>query len=289
MDSVELRSLTRKQLVALAMKAGIPRRSRLAKNQLIAALAARAEPQELTDLPMSYGRTRLTLMEIEPYWIYAYWEVTSQDSRAVSDRMGKVDPGTEWVLRFYDITGGSRPAGAAPHVFFDVSVDLRVGNWYINLWSGDKSYFAEAGLRSAAGRFVPVCRSNVVCVPRAGPPPDGADESQEGKDALPEDMADPRPEPLAVLEPSRDAEPDASPHAAILKPSRSGAEDSPPVPQTRAPHYPPPGPDFLLHDGLFVEGTGSFVLGIARGAAHSAEAPESGSPRRPRRLNPKKP
>ena len=64
MESVQLRSMTRKQLVALAKRARIPRYSRMAKIQLIAALAS-ARTSEVTELPANYGRTRLTLMDVK--------------------------------------------------------------------------------------------------------------------------------------------------------------------------------------------------------------------------------
>ena len=123
----------------------------------------------MTELPSSYGHTRLTLMEIEPHWVYAYWEITSRDIREASHRLCADETGSQWVLRFYDVTGLEFHGDSARN-YFDVSIDLEPGNWYVNLWSGGKSYHAEVGLRSADGRFVSVCRSNIVDVPSAGPP-----------------------------------------------------------------------------------------------------------------------
>lgn len=125
-------------------------------------------PTELTELPSSYGRTRLTLMEIEPHWVYAYWEIMSQDIRQASHRLGAEKAGSQWVLRFYDVTG-LKFHGDSVRGYFDVSIDLAPGNWYVNLWSSGKCYYVEIGLRSAAGRFVSLCRSNTVEVPSAGP------------------------------------------------------------------------------------------------------------------------
>lgn len=163
--------MTRKQLVALAKKAGIRGYSRLAKKQLAAVLASsaaipEAAPERPTDLPASYGRTRLTLMEVDPYWIYAYWEVTSQDCSAALKRLGSKRGTAQWILRLLDVTGaGFRASPECKH--FDVPIQLEAGNWYINLWASGRSYCAEIGVLTPSGRFFPVSQSNVAHLPGA--------------------------------------------------------------------------------------------------------------------------
>jgi hypothetical protein len=177
---VDLQGIRRKQLLGLAKKAGIRRYRRLSKTRLAAALSSLPPPQPEVapgpaDLPVSYGRTRLILMDIEPFWVYAYWEVTPQDERQAARQTGMIGPAGQWILRFYDITGseGSDPAG---HDFFDLPVDVNAGSWYVNLWSGNKTYCAELGAVAAPANFIPVCRSNVIMVPPAAPLP--GDESR---------------------------------------------------------------------------------------------------------------
>jgi hypothetical protein len=128
------------------------------------------EVQESDELPKTYGRTRLTLMDIEPFWLYAYWEITPEDVQAAMAHLGTTGPGGQWVLRFYEVAGDDSPRSDAGD-YFDIAIDLGAGNWYVNLWAGGKTYYAEAGLCSAAGCFVPICRSNVVRLPAPGPPP----------------------------------------------------------------------------------------------------------------------
>lgn len=228
MDETELLRMTRKQLAALAREARIPGRSRLAKNQLVAALAASA-PQlpeatpHLSELPASYGRTSLTLMEVDPYWIYAYWEVTLQDCDAVSNSAGSEGNTPQWILRLFDVAGceSSNPSECS---HFDVLIRLEAGNWYINLTESGKSYCAEIGVRAPSGRFIPVTRSNVAHLPIAGPSRDhGAVEA------------------AAVPAPGRDAEPvepplPAAPETAP-KPSRATIAPAPPA--TRENQVPP--------------------------------------------------
>jgi hypothetical protein len=127
--------------------------------------------KELTELPASYGRTRLTLMEIDPYKIHAYWEVTPRDQETAMARLGPERASSHWVLRFYDVTYIDFD-GANAHSSFDQPIDVTAGNWYVNLWSSEKTYCADIGVLAPSGRFEPACRSNFVCMPRAGESPD---------------------------------------------------------------------------------------------------------------------
>jgi hypothetical protein len=126
--------------------------------------------QELTELPSSYGHTRLTLMGIDPFWIHAYWEITPRDHEAVMARLAPERVSAHWALRFYDVTYVDFD-GTNAHSYFDQPVDLAAGNWYVNLWSSEKTYCADIGARAPTGRFEPACRSNFVHMPRADESP----------------------------------------------------------------------------------------------------------------------
>lgn len=172
MNRSELETKSRRQLRALAEGAGIAAQRGLGKaglvELLLSAPSAAPQPDAPSELPASYGRTRLTLVEIEPHWIHAYWEVTAPDCETARAKAGFED--AVWVLRFYDITEVEFD-GANARDSFDVPVDVAAGNWYVNLWSGGKTYCAEIGLRASNGVFVPVCRSGVVQVPAASAAP----------------------------------------------------------------------------------------------------------------------
>ncbi|HEU5073312.1 MAG TPA: DUF4912 domain-containing protein [Polyangiaceae bacterium] len=124
--------------------------------------AAFREPE----LPDTYGRSRVVVLAIDPHHVHAYWEVTPPDARAACARLGAGElAAPAWVLRFYDVTRVSADAASA-HGHFDVEVDLASRNWYIELWSPDKTYLVELGVRLAS-EFVAVCRANPVIVPPA--------------------------------------------------------------------------------------------------------------------------
>ncbi|MFA6564588.1 MAG: DUF4912 domain-containing protein [Verrucomicrobiia bacterium] len=170
MTRSELEAKSRKRLLAIAERAAISGRRELSKADLIEALLLALPhvpgPEEPAELPASYNHTRLTLVEIEPHWIHAYWEITAPDCEAARAAAGPKAGEAAWLLRFYDVADIEFD-GANARDSFDVPVDVSAGNWYVNLWSGGKTYCAEIGLRAPDGKFTPVSRSGVVQVPAA--------------------------------------------------------------------------------------------------------------------------
>jgi len=112
-------------------------------------------PSEEGKLPDSYGQTRLVLLVVDPQLVHAYWSVTPDVLRAAKRRTGEP---SQAILRFYE--DGRN---------FDVGVDLEARNWYVSLWSPNKSCHADLGLMSEAGAFVPLARSNAIVTPRTLP------------------------------------------------------------------------------------------------------------------------
>ena len=70
------------------------------------------EPRDFADsgsseLPASYGRTRLVVLPIDPFHVHAYWEVTEKDRLAVMKRLDPMGASRlSWVLRFHDVSSG---------------------------------------------------------------------------------------------------------------------------------------------------------------------------------------
>jgi hypothetical protein len=114
-------------------------------------------PLEPGELPSSYGKNRLVLLPVDPYLMYTYWELAANAPPTA---------GTRPILRFHEYTAAAGPGISRP---FDVDIDLAAGNCYVHLWSPDKSYHADLGLRSEDGGFVSLARSNTVRTPPASP------------------------------------------------------------------------------------------------------------------------
>lgn len=184
LDASPLTTCTRRELLALARRHSIRGHHRMTKAQLIKALMplvtlksekGRTSPsppqprlmRSYETLPESYGITELTLLPVDPYWIYAYWEVTPQTLSDVLSRLGSDTPQARYVLRIYDVTAIEFD-GRNAHSFFDLPIELSARNWYINLWSSEKSLVADLGLLLPDGRFFLLARSNGVHTPREG-------------------------------------------------------------------------------------------------------------------------
>ncbi len=122
------------------------------------------------NLPESYGETRVVLLSVDPYLVHVYWEVNPQEFKKTQRKLRKERAHAQTILRFFDITNIVFD-GTNAHSFFDIPVDLKSGNWYVHLWSPEKSYFTELGLKTEDGRFFFIGRSNTTETPRAWPPP----------------------------------------------------------------------------------------------------------------------
>ncbi|MBI3810888.1 MAG: DUF4912 domain-containing protein [Nitrospirae bacterium] len=113
------------------------------------------------DLPWSYGETELVLMPVDPFLVHAYWDFSTKDWQKIRRR------GRPVVLRIYDVTM-IRFNGANAHSHFDVPLALEAQNWYIRLWSAEKSLCADLGWPRPDGSFETLVRSNLIQTARAG-------------------------------------------------------------------------------------------------------------------------
>ncbi len=114
------------------------------------------------ELPKNYGDDKMVLLVRDPWWLFAYWEVTQTRQAEVREAIhrGRLSP-DKTVLRVYDETAG---AGT----FFDIEVGVFADNWYIDVGKPDREWVAELGIRTHEGRFFRWVRSNRVRTPRAG-------------------------------------------------------------------------------------------------------------------------
>ena len=119
--------------------------------------------------PSRYIETYIALIDVQPYWTYAHWEVAETELERARNEISS--PG-EFVIRVYDVTW-IHFNGSNAHSYFDIALDKEVCNWYINLRSTGQSLMADIGLRALDGKFVAVARSNCVQVPRACEAADG--------------------------------------------------------------------------------------------------------------------
>ena len=168
-------------------KAGSQRQQKARQSDLEISQAAHGFPKESRDfleLYERYSESRVTLLPVEPYLIHAYWEVSHNDIEKAKKRLGNDYKKSQAVLRFYDVTNIIFD-GTNAHGTFDVDIDLQSKNWYIDLWSPDKSYFVDLGFKTSDGFFLPITRSNVARTPCAWPAPESGEVAEDTEEGLP--------------------------------------------------------------------------------------------------------
>ena len=127
--------------------------------------------REPGDLPRAYGRDRLVLLVRDPWWLFAYWELTPTSRIETLRNLGAEAEGAVEVLRVYDVTFIDFTGNNA-WTSIDIEPTPGAESWYINVWKPAASYCAEIGVRTRAGGFVPIMRSNTVTTSRPQPSPD---------------------------------------------------------------------------------------------------------------------
>jgi hypothetical protein len=124
------------------------------------------EPSYSTELPGKYGEDTIVAMVRDPYWLFAYWEITPEGLARARRELGAEADGSKTTLRVYDITGLVF-TGDNPNSYFDIEVSGGSDNWYINTGWPNRSYCVDIGLLSQRGKFCTLARSNPVHTPRA--------------------------------------------------------------------------------------------------------------------------
>ena len=122
----------------------------------------------ITDLPTSYGDTKIALLPRDPWWCFAYWEIGEKTLQEVKSMCGD---NPKYVLRMYDVTNVNNFDGKNANKYFDISINIGAKSWYINLPETNRSWCVDLGVVTPEGKFVTIARSNIVIMPRFGVSP----------------------------------------------------------------------------------------------------------------------
>lgn len=120
---------------------------------------------EYEELPSRYGETRVVLMTRDPYWIFAYWEITDEKRMQVEREAGASWNDLRRVLRVYDVTGKNFN-GLNANRHFDIDITPEANNWYIRVGGPDRFWCVDLGVITRNGKFILIARSNIVATPR---------------------------------------------------------------------------------------------------------------------------
>jgi hypothetical protein len=105
-------------------------------------------------LPEEYGENYVSLVTVDPYRLFAFWEVREETLEIFR---GEVD------IRVYDVTDVDFDMVDA-NSYLDVKVDARIGKCYISV-SPEREYLADVGI-IFDGIFISIARSARVSTPR---------------------------------------------------------------------------------------------------------------------------
>jgi hypothetical protein len=165
--------------------------------------AAPGEPMwmlDLEELPETYGLDECELLYKDPFWVFAYWEVTDQGLNAARAQLGPSSASARLVLRLFTTSQGEH------------GVDRQVQDLELT-WNHGRRYFqaplsgahlrVAVGLLSAEGYFAPIAHSSLVRVPWAEPAAPGPVEWME---VLPGRSRGREREPLVIVRRGHDHE-----------------------------------------------------------------------------------
>ncbi len=122
---------------------------------------------QITDLPKVYGDTKIFLLPRDPWWSFAYWEIGENTKNEIIQLYGS-ESLNNMFLRVYDVTNVENFNGQNANKYFDIKITSEADNWYINLPEINRSWCVDLGIITSEGKFVTICRSNIVHMPRYG-------------------------------------------------------------------------------------------------------------------------
>jgi uncharacterized protein len=110
------------------------------------------------------AKDRLVVMVLGPYWLHAYWEVTTAGVMRAQAALGQHWHTAKPMLRLIHVsaTGSST---SAERVIRDIVIHGGVKNWYIDVDNPPQTYRMEIGYLAEGGKFFSLARSNTVSTP----------------------------------------------------------------------------------------------------------------------------
>lgn len=183
------------------------------------------------EYPMVATVSGVTLLDLDPFRVHAYWSLTARDRDRALEALGGQAGHSRLVLRFREVNEGDGQDGTGPRDAFDRPLSGGGGWLEVAVWSPGACYEAELGFTAPDGGWLSLAQSNRVRLP-----PLGLDTREA--------IGLPSPPPVPLTRPSPPAPP--APVPAPL--DRDLAESAFPDPSLRgygpplAPQFPNPGP-----------------------------------------------
>ncbi len=112
---------------------------------------------------------RFYFLPKDPHWSFLWWKLSQDTLDRVNAETTTESDKAELGIRIYDVTGITSDMRASSH--FDLRVHGITDHWYLQLPACNRTYCADLGFFLGSGTFLPVLRSNHICVPPDAPSP----------------------------------------------------------------------------------------------------------------------
>lgn len=124
------------------------------KAKVASAKASKASEKDVAKLAQSFDAEYLVLMQKDPNWMHAFWEVSENRINEAKHGKGKI------VLRLFDIADDLTVQRSKKRKFRDIEVPANARSWYVENTAG-KSCVAVLGAVSGKN-FMPIVESAPV-------------------------------------------------------------------------------------------------------------------------------
>jgi hypothetical protein len=148
---------------------------------------------DLEELPETYGVDECEVLYKDPFWVFAYWEVTDGGIDAARAQLGPSSTSARLVLRLFTTLQKDAEVQREVH---DVDLHGRHGRRYLPSVKPGAHLRVAVGLLSPEGYFAPIAHSSLLRVPYAEPAPPGPVEWME---VVPERSRGREREPLVIV------------------------------------------------------------------------------------------
>jgi hypothetical protein len=123
-----------------------------------------------SELPETYGVDEIEILCKDPFWYFAYWEVTDAGLDGARTQLGPSGKEARLVLRVFS----NSAVGTALRDIRDVPVQTHHGRRYLEAPRGNALLRVAIGLLSPEGYFAPIAHSSLLRVPPQQPSSDTA-------------------------------------------------------------------------------------------------------------------
>jgi len=123
---------------------------------------------DFEELPETYGVDECEVLFKDPFWVFAYWEVTDGGISSARAQLGQSAQSSKLVLRMFTTVPG--PEGVDRQTQ-DIDLPWNHGRRYMQAPKPGAHLRVAVGLLSGEGYFAPIAHSSLVRVPPAEPQP----------------------------------------------------------------------------------------------------------------------